>query len=214
MSRIGSSAGERFGIVLSIALCVVFIPVNILNMIIIVRTRITPEHIAGIFGIKPVIVLSGSMSPAFETNALIFIRETDVSSLKVGDIICYMTDDSPIAHRICDIVEEDGHIRYITKGDANSIKDDFFVRPEQVEGIYVGHIPGVGRFRPFMQSTTGMIICIVCPIALYLVWDYFRRRREGKAEEAKRAELEAELNRLRGETPPDAVRCDSDPGPQ
>lgn len=188
--------------IISVILCVLFIPIILVNTILIVKTYTESEHIPDVFGIKPVIVLSGSMSPAFETNSLIFVKEKDNEKLEVGEVICFISEDNAITHRIEEVTEdEEGQKIYITKGDANNTADRLPVYEEQIEGVYIGHINKVGGFAMFMQSTTGMIIFIVVPILLYFGWDIFRRSRESKKEKIKTAELEAQLASLKDENP-------------
>lgn len=187
----------RAGMVVSIILCVIFIPIILINVTLIVKTYTNPDHLPDIFGVKPVIVLSGSMSPEFEAESLIFVKKTDTAKLAKGDVICYMTDGTAITHRIDEVKTEDGKTSYITKGDANNTVDSTTVSPEQVEGVYIGKINGLGGFAMFMQSTTGMIVFIVVPVLLYLAFDILMRRRESKKEKSRTAQLEAELEQLR-----------------
>lgn len=183
--------------IVSIVLCIIFIPVILINVTLIVKTYTNPDHLPDIFGVKPVIVLSGSMSPVFEAESLIFVKKTDASALKEGDIICYMTDGTAITHRIDEVKTENGQTSYITKGDANNTTDATAVTPDQVEGIYIGKINGLGGFAMFMQSTTGMICFIILPVLLYLAFDIWMRRHEAKKEKSRTAQLEAELEKLR-----------------
>lgn len=201
-SNSSNKSSWRIGRVVSIILCVIFIPIILLNTVIIVKTYVQPEHINGIFGIKPVIVLSGSMSPTYEPNSLIFIKEVDTDKLTVGDVICFL-DSSAIAttHRINEIITQDGQTAYITKGDANNSADALTVLPSQVEGVYIGNIAGVGGVAMFMQSKTGMILSIGLPILLYFVWDIIYRSRENKKEKSRTQELEQELARLKQQQP-------------
>lgn len=116
--------------ILGIVLCVIFIPIIILNVVMIVRSYIDPDRIPSVFGYSPVIVLSGSMSPAFEAGDMIIIQKTDPYTLKVNDVICYMEEESAVTHRIMDVQQEDGQILYITQGDANNTEDATPVMPE------------------------------------------------------------------------------------
>lgn len=165
----------------------------------IVKTYTDPSHIPGVFGIKPVIVLSGSMSPAFESKSLIFIKETDSAELKKGDIICYITGKTAVTHRIDEIKTENGELKFIMKGDANNVTDKLAVSPNQIEGKYIGHIPKLGGFAIFMQSTTGMLLFIVLPVILYLLWDIVTRSKESRKEKNRTKELESQLEKLKKE---------------
>jgi signal peptidase I len=92
-------------------------------------------------------VLSGSMVPAYDIGGLVVFRPVDTVELKEGDIISFKLPgiDTPICHRIIDIMDENGSIYYQTKGDANEDPDPDKVLPEYVKGTGVLHIPYVGR---------------------------------------------------------------------
>lgn len=187
----------RVGWLATALILLIFVPVIVVNTILIVKTYISPEHLPGVFGYKPVIVLSGSMSPVFEPEALIFVKETPPEQLAKGDIICFLQEGTAITHRIDEVISEAGQTSFVTKGDANNTADRLAVSPSQVEGVFVGKIDGLGGFAMFMQSTTGMILFIALPILLYLLFDIVQRRRESKREREHAAQLEAELAALR-----------------
>ena len=139
------------GTIIGIILCIILIPIIIINIILIVNTYIHPENIPGVFGMRPVIVLSGSMEPEFMSGDLIFIQDGDVEQLKEGDIICYMEDGAAVTHRIEAVTEENGAVRYTTRGDANNTDDQKQVEQSQIQGIYKGRkISGAGDAVMFM----------------------------------------------------------------
>ncbi len=92
-------------------------------------------------------VLSGSMVPVYDIGGLVVFRPVDTAALNEGDIISFKLPgiDTPICHRIIDIVEENGSLYFQTKGDANEDPDPDRVLPEYVKGTGVLHIPYVGR---------------------------------------------------------------------
>ena len=94
------------------------IPIIVMNLILIIGTYIHPDEIPGIFGTKPVIVLSGSMEPEFSSGDLIFVREVeDPSLLSKGDVVCYLQSGKAVTHRIASVTkDESGGVRYTTKG--------------------------------------------------------------------------------------------------
>lgn len=196
---------HRFSIstVISVILCILLIPVILMNLILIVSTYVNPNEIPGILGYKPVIVLSGSMEPEFAPGDLIFVKDTkDPAALSEGDVICYLLSGKAVTHRITKVTADDtGETRYITRGDANNTDDQQAVAPDQVQGIYTGtHVPKIGDFALFMQSTTGMIVFIICPLVLFILWDVIRRMRTDKKEQRRTAELEAELAALKSQS--------------
>ena len=127
-------------------LCMAFIPIILINLVLIASSYINPGELPGVLGIKPAVVMSGSMEPVIETGDMIFIRSTDPGTLKEGDVICYLLSGKAITHRIVGVTTgEDGQPRYITRGDANNAEDRMPVTSEQVQGIWNGgRIPGLG----------------------------------------------------------------------
>ncbi len=86
-------------------------------------------------------VLSGSMEPIFEIGKTVYFEKVDVETLKVGDIILFETsirdEEMQLAHRIVEITEEDGELRFITQGDKNSIPDLDLIDGNRVLGKLV-----------------------------------------------------------------------------
>jgi len=185
--------------VIGAILCVIFIPVILINLVLIVKTYTDADHIPSVAGYSPVICLSGSMEPTFSAGDMIVIRRAeDPAGLKVGDVICYLTgEEIAVTHTIVQVTELDGEVRYVTQGDANDTADQLAVSSDQIEGIYTGiHVPKLGSLAMFMQTTTGMIVFIICPLLVLVAWDILRRRMDAQRERAHTRELEERLKEL------------------
>ncbi len=197
------SLGYRITTVIGIVLCVIFIPLILLNTVLIVRSFTDKDHIASVFGVAPVIVLSGSMEPTFSAGDMIFVQKTDPAELKEGDVICYLPEggDTAVTHRIMEVQQLDGERAFITQGDFNTIADTNPVTESQVQGKYHEgwRIVGLGNVAVFLQSPFGMVIFIACPVALFLLWDLLRRALENRRRGGETAKLQAELERLRAQ---------------
>lgn len=196
-----ASVAQKVLNVVGVVLCVIFIPLIIANLTLIIKTYTSPEKLPSVFGISPVIVLSGSMEPEFAAGDMIFVQKVDTATLKVDDVICYMEgEDTAITHRIMEVQQQDGKTMYVTQGDANNVFDDTPVAAENVQGKYTGiHIPQLGNLAVFMQTPAGMIIFIVGPLLLFVLWDVIRRMLSGRKGSGKEQELQAELERLRAQ---------------
>ena len=157
-----------------IALCVVFVPLLLINVTLIVKSYTSPDKVPDFLGYKPFIVLSGSMEPSIMTGDMVFVKETDPDSLKVGDVIAYKSGSAVVTHRIVEVKSENGETRYVTQGDANNAADQSLVKPADVEGIYQRRVAGAGNLAMFMQTTTGMILFVVCPRGLFVLGDVIR----------------------------------------
>ena len=79
-----------FRSILNVLLCAILIPIILINLVLILRGYMHPEELPGIFGIKPAVVLSGSMEPTIKIGDLILVHSVDSASLKKGDVVCYL----------------------------------------------------------------------------------------------------------------------------
>merc|ERR1711871_66966 len=72
-----------------------------------------------------VVVLSGSMEPAFQRGDILFLNN-DPSPIQVGEIVVFKITgrDIPIVHRVLKVHESpDGSVKMLTKGDNNHVDD-------------------------------------------------------------------------------------------
>uniref|UniRef100_A0A673U1G7 Signal peptidase complex catalytic subunit SEC11 n=1 Tax=Suricata suricatta TaxID=37032 RepID=A0A673U1G7_SURSU len=73
-----------------------------------------------------VVVLSGSMEPAFHRGDLLFLTNRVEDPIRVGEIVVFRIEgrEIPIVHRVLKIHEkQNGHIKFLTKGDNNAVDD-------------------------------------------------------------------------------------------
>lgn len=126
-----------------------------------------------IAGYKMYIVLSGSMSPEFDTGSLAFVQDVDTDELAVGDIITYRTQaesDSLTTHRIVEIMKN-GNTQFVTRGDANNVNDPNPVLDENIVGRVTGSVPYVGYVLNFVQTRQGLILLIFVPGVLIIAYE-------------------------------------------
>lgn len=188
-------------------LCVIFSFLLVCNVTIIVKGTLHPETPPSVFGVAPMVVLSGSMSGTaeghIEVGDLIFATAADTDKLQVGDVVSFMEDNVVVTHRIVEITaDESGKKQFITKGDANNAADPP-IYVDTVIGICRGRIPKLGDFAMFLQKPLGMAVFIGIPVCAFIVGDVIRRRRDARRENEETARLRSELEKLRaaaGET--------------
>jgi len=184
---------------LGILIIIIFLPILIINTILIVKSYIYPNKVPSVFGYKPFIVLSGSMEPEIMTGDLVIIKNCDTNKLKEKDIIAFKSGTSVITHRIEKVTEEDGQKVFITKGDNNNTEDRESVALSSVEGKYVKRIPKLGNFAMFLQTTVGAIIFISIPFILLICFETAQKKKDKKIQEEKQRKLEKELEELKKE---------------
>jgi signal peptidase len=179
------------------------IPILIINITLIAKSFINEDEVPSIGGTLPLIVLTDSMYPEIESGDLIICHTAEAKDIKVNDIISFFdpagNGTSIVTHRVIEIVEENGEIFFRTRGDYNNTEDKELVPAENLVGVYKTRIAGAGHVAMFMQSTAGLIICVVLPIILLVGYDIIRRRIYEKNNKQDTDALLAELEALRAE---------------
>ena len=191
---------------IGIALCIILVPILIVNCTLIVKSFINKDEVPNFGGILPLIVLTDSMYPDIKSGDLIICKTVDAEDVEIGDVISFYDPASHgtavVTHKVIDVINEDGKISFKTQGINNNTADRLPVPEANLIAEYTGvRIPGAGHLAIFFQSTTGLIVCVVLPIILLVGYDMIRRRlyekNKGGDMEALMAELEA-LRKLQG----------------
>ncbi len=189
--------------IIGIIICIILIPILIMNITLIIKSHTNKDDVPKIGGYCPLIVLTGSMEPEIKDGDLIIVKQIDGNDVKVGDVISFFdpesTNNSVLTHRVTEIIDENGSLSFRTKGDANNTEDKMDVPENELVGIYKSRIPGAGNVAMFMQSTAGLIICVILPLILIVGYDIIRRRRYEKENQKDTAALLAELEALKAQ---------------
>jgi signal peptidase len=196
------STKQKIVNIVAIALCVILIPILVMNCILIVKGLASPDEVPSIFGKIPLIVLTESMDPEIKAGDLIICDEVDPAALKEGDVISYLDPDgsgsSIVTHRIIEVMvnEKNSEMSFRTKGDNNNIEDRLSVPDENIVGKWTEvRFWQLGRVLLFTQSTLGVILLIIIPVAAFVVYEIMKRKKQDQAKQgdidALRAELEA-----------------------
>ena len=196
-----ASSKQKLLTIIGIVLCVILLPVLIINLTLIAKSYINADEVPSVGGKFPMIVLTDSMYPVIESGDLIICNTAEAEEISVGDVISFYdpmgSGTSVVTHRVLEVMNEGGEISFRTKGDNNNAEDTVAVPAENLIGIYKSRIPKVGHVAMFMQTTPGLIVCVVCPIVLLVGYDVLRRKKYDKAKQQDTAALLAELEELR-----------------
>ena len=181
--------------------CIILIPILIINLTLIVRSYTNPDKVPSVGGVLPLIVLTDSMYPEIKSGDLIICRTVDAESVAVGDVISFFdpagNGTSVVTHRVTEITGSGDSLTFRTKGDANNTADPSPVPAGNLVGVYRSRIAGAGNVAMFMQTTQGMIVCVVLPVVLLVGYDVLRRKRYEKAHQQDTEALLRELEELR-----------------
>lgn len=192
---------QRILTIIGTVLCVILIPILIINLTLIVKSYVNKDEVPSLGGVFPMIVLTDSMYPQIKSGDLIICNTLEPEEVRVDDVISFFdpmgSGTSVVTHRVLEVIEENGALSYRTKGDNNNAEDQVLVPEKNLVGIYRSRIPGLGNVAMFMQTTPGLILCVVCPVLLMVGYDMLRRKKYEKSRQQDTDALLAELEALR-----------------
>lgn len=203
MAKEKTSTAHKILTIIGIVLCIILVPILLINLTLIAKSYINKDEVPSIGGTFPLIVLTDSMLPVIESGDLIVCNTAKAEEIKVKDVISFFdpagNGTSIVTHRVVELVEKDGETLFRTRGDNNNTDDKELVAADDLVGVYKFRIAGAGHVAMFMQSTAGLIVCVVLPIVLLVAYDIIRRRIYEKNNKQDTDALLAELEALRAE---------------
>lgn len=198
-----ASAVHKILTVVGTVLCVILIPILILNCTLIFKSFTNKDEVPSVGGFLPLIVLTDSMYPEIQSGDLIICHTLEAEEVQVNDVIAFFdpagNGTSIVTHRVVEIVTDSGEIQFRTKGDANNVEDSVLVPADNLVAIYKTRIPGAGNVAMFFSTTTGLLICVVVPLCILIAYDVIRRKQYEKSKKQDTDALMAELEALRAE---------------
>lgn len=203
MKKEQSNLKDKILTAIGTVVCIILAPVLVINLTLIVKSYTNTEEVPSVGGYLPLIVLTDSMVPEIYSGDLIICHTADAEDIAVDDVIAFFdpagNGTSIVTHRVLEVINENGELEFRTKGDNNNTEDKMLVPAESLVGVYQTRIAGLGNVAMFMQSSTGLIVCVVLPIVLLVAYDMIRRRLYEKKKDDDNAALLAELEALRAE---------------
>lgn len=195
------STKQKILFIIGTILCIILLPILIINLTLIVKSYTNADEVPSVGGYFPMIVLTDSMDPEIQSGDLIFCHTVEAEAVQVGDIISFYdpmgNGSTVVTHRVMEIKDEGTGLSFITKGDNNNTEDQMPVQAEDVISLYKSRIAGAGNIAMFMQTTPGLIVCVIVPMILLIGWDVLRRKKYEKARQQDTDALLAELEALR-----------------
>lgn len=130
-----------------------------------------------------VVVTSDSMLPTLERGHLLVLQRQAPEDIHVGEIIVYNADwhtQAPVVHRIIQIENVTGELRYYTQGDNNNQPDPLYRTYDDIVGVVVFSIPFIGNITLFLQQPGVLPIIIVFLIILMIIPEFLPKKDEEK----------------------------------
>lgn len=190
---------RKISTMIGILLCVVLVPILVINLTIVIKSFVYPDRVPDFFGLKLFIVETDSMKPVILGGDLVVTKRVDPAKLVVGDIISFRADDAVVTHRIEEIIDDGNHLSFVTKGDANNGNDGDPFGADQVESIYLFRIGKVGNLAMFIRTPVGMLVFVGIPVFGFIIYDSIFRNVVHIKKSKSEQEALAEIDRLKAE---------------
>merc|ERR1711879_981110 len=127
-----------------------------------------------------VVVLSGSMEPAFYRGDLLVLTHYRNEPVVNGEIVVYRLNEReiPIVHRVIKRHEntETGEIKYLTKGDNNQVDDrglyspgQNWITPKDIIGRARAQAPYVGMVTIILNDNPKLKYALLAVLAIYML---------------------------------------------
>lgn len=146
------------------------------------------------YGYRLFNVATGSMIPVYNINDVIIVKETDVTTLKVGDDVAYKgtragLEGKIITHRIIKIEEDNnGELRFFTQG-VNSLNADPSITGDQILGKVEGKLFFINELNHVVKSNLGFFFLVFCPLILVIALEIAQSVIEYKLEKNEIQEI-------------------------
>ena len=186
-----SKAAKIGGVVVNVLLWV-FVVFSVVVTIFVFSAQKDADGVPSLFGNSYISIVSDSMAPSIRTGDMIVVKKVsgmpEAAQCKEGDVITFYSSqdingDGKVGndietHQIIKVREANGFVYYTTMG-TNEEYSHGIADPEilssSVIGIYTGtKISGLGSVISFLGSSTGFLVCIVIPLAIFFLYELIR----------------------------------------
>jgi signal peptidase len=125
------------------------------------------------------VVLSGSMAPTIGAGDVILVDSVDAAAISEGEIVTFRAESAsrPTTHRVIDVHDQGGQLRFQTKGDANENADAELVEANELQGrvMSLGGTPIVfpmlGHVIQFAGTDIGFATLFALPLVLFVAFE-------------------------------------------
>ena len=111
-------------------------------------------------GLRPVVVVSGSMEPTLPVGSVVFVRDVPAAGTRPGAIVTVPRQGEAtglVVHRVVAVRTTAGVTELRLRGDANTIEDPMPYRVTTV-GLYVFDTPGIGEAALLARTPLGLTV--------------------------------------------------------
>lgn len=158
--------------IISTIIRVIFI-LFIITFICVVYLQRFSDNKVSFFKFRMFTVISESMLPKYEIGDVLFAKEVDPSTIKVGDDISYLgtsgdVKDKIVTHQVTNVEQDDdGKYLFRAKGLSNIIEDPI-ISEDQLYGVVVYKSVIISLVYKIVATNIGFYLCIIVPI-IYII---------------------------------------------
>jgi signal peptidase I len=182
------------GIVITILLTALFIPMIIASMSLIIESSVNKNDMPEVLGYIPMCVESDCPLAEISSGDLVICKPAEQEDITKGFVIAFYEDDnSPVLKEVVEIAQEDGEVVYITASE-NARSDTLTdVNLNDVLGVYICDFHHMGGILNYLRRAEGLLTCILIPVGWIAVC-YLYRLVSGNLESIKRDGLDDKIN--------------------
>jgi signal peptidase I len=127
-------------------------------------------------GDRAVLVLSGSMEPAFSAGDLLIERGVEPSEVEIGQIVTFRDPraDRSITHRVRRVETRGSRLVFTTKGDADNSVQRWAIAADGELGQPEWTVPAIGHVAMLARTPLGLIAIVILPLLALAGWEILR----------------------------------------
>ncbi len=138
------------------------------------------------------VVESGSMEPAIETGAVVFVYGVKPENIRENDVITFQSDEDEVTtHRVIGVEGSGENLRFETKGDNNEDPDPGFVEADELVGEVMFSVPYLGYVIVWAGGLNAFLLLVLIPAALIILDEIWKIGQEMKGMKEEGDEQEA-----------------------
>lgn len=133
--------------------------------------------LSSLAGWRTYTVMSGSMSPAIETGAVIVDRPTAPRAIEVGDVVTFPSPENRarlVTHRVVSRAVRGARVDFVTQGDANTGVERWSVAGGGQIGHVMAAIPRAGYALVWLRVPLHTLLLLLLPALALGLWELVR----------------------------------------
>lgn len=123
--------------------------------------------LTALLGYRPVVISSGSMTPALHVGDVVISRSEPAATLRPGDVVTFHDPGLAgrlVTHRVVRIASGGAGLTVTTRGDANRVSESWTIAANGSVGVAAGHVPYAGWWYLLLHTGFGRVglVLLLC----------------------------------------------------